>query len=167
MSFLRRIEQPGTPAHQFKVFEGQREAMYLTQIAEQYRVNIRRDECGDSIIPGKRGHLYLDGDQICGMWPDTRPMNRSRLMELGGTLWQGDISDGVQDAWVKGIAPDKIRQALRMVGAKPRRVMSEARRAVLEKARAASPLERLRAGTQRHAVESLAGAGVTPEEGCA
>jgi hypothetical protein len=121
----------------------------LTQLAERYRAPIRRDECGDQIIPGKRGHLYSDGDEICAMWTDARRMMRSTLAELGGKLWQGDISRdrrgrSVQDAWVRGILPDKIPLALRLIGAKRRRILSEARleaqREVLVRARAARRL---------------------------
>jgi hypothetical protein len=121
----------------------------LSPLAERYRAPIRRDECGDQIIPGKRGHLYSDGDEVCAMWTDARPMMRSSLAELGGKLWQGDISPDrygrrVQDAWVRGILLDKVPLALRLIGAKRRRILSEARleaqREVLVRARAARRL---------------------------
>jgi hypothetical protein len=99
----------------------------------------------DHIIRGKRGHLYVDGGGVCAMWVEARPMMSSRLAKLGGTFWQGDISHGtkgrrVQDASVRGIRPEAYKLAIRLVGAKQRRVMSPAQRAVLEKARLASPL---------------------------
>jgi hypothetical protein len=100
--------------------------MTLATIASQHRVRIRRDECNDEIIPGKRGHLYMDGSSLCAMWIDARPMNLSTLAGLGGKVWQGDISDRVQDAWVKRVAPDKVALALRLVGAKARRRVSDA-----------------------------------------
>jgi hypothetical protein len=42
--------------------------MMLAQIAARYRASIRRDECGDPIIPRKKGHLYEDNGQYppCG-----------------------------------------------------------------------------------------------------
>jgi hypothetical protein len=143
--------------------------MQLSQIAEHYRVNIRRDECGDQVISGKRGHLYLDGDQLCVMWMDARPMNRSKLAELGGTLWMGDISDGVQDAWVKGISPEKIPQALRLVGAKRRRILSEARRdaqrGVLVRARAAKRLSLSLCPEPLESIGGLPDGQVVPNQG--
>ncbi len=128
----------------------------LTQIAEQHRVRIRRNECGDQIIQGGRGHLYVDGGRVCVVWTDARPMNKTRLRELGGAAWQGDISPNakgrrVQDAWVKGVLPDRIEQALRMVGAKRKRQMSEAALAHLARMRQSL------AGTQRQPLESLGG----------
>jgi len=117
----------------------------IQQFAEKYKLKISRDECGDSIIRGKRGHLYVEGGEICAMFTDASPMNRSRLETLGGRVWQGDISRGangrrVQDAAVRGIPPEGYRLAIRLVGAKPRRIMSPAQRTALEKARLASPL---------------------------
>jgi hypothetical protein len=116
-------------------FDGE-QIMTLTRIAEEHRVSVRRDECGDQIIPGKRGHLYVDGAELCAMWRDARPMNRSRLVELGGKLRMGDISVNqngrrVQDAWVKGISPDQVQLALPLVGAKRRRILSATHREAL------------------------------------
>jgi hypothetical protein len=70
-------------------------------------------------------------------------MKRSRLAELGGAVWQGDIGRGakgrrVQDTWVRGIRPEAYELAIRLVGAKRRRVMSPAQRAALERATMAS-----------------------------
>jgi hypothetical protein len=70
-------------------------------------------------------------------------MNKSRLAELGGRIWQGDISADVkgrrvQDSWVRGIRPEAYELAIRLVGAKRRRVMSPAQRAALERATMAS-----------------------------
>jgi hypothetical protein len=79
------------------------------------------------------------------MWTDAPPMQQSRLEQLGGTVWQGDISQDakgrrVQDAWVRGIRPEAYKLAIRLVGAKPRRAMSAGQREALQKARLASPL---------------------------
>jgi hypothetical protein len=123
----------------------ERTIMMIQHFAEKYKLKTSRDECGDVIIRGKRGHLYVDGGVLCAMWTDSPPMNQSRLAELGGTFWQGDIGRGdkgrrVQDAWVRGIRPEAHRLAIRMVGAKARREMSPKQKAALEKARLASPL---------------------------
>ena len=117
----------------------------VTEFAERHGLKIRKDECGDLIIPGTRGHLYFDGIKLCAMWIESRPINRSTLAGLGGKAWQGDITENgrgrrVRDAWVQGIPPESYHLAIRLVGAKRRRVMSPARLEALEKARLASPL---------------------------
>src|SRR5215469_16985416 len=122
----------------------QRTLMMIQQFAEKYKLKTSRDECGDLIIRGKRGHLYTDGAELCAMWTDGPPMKKSRLADLGREVWQGDISPGdrgrrVQDAWVRGIEPEAYRLAIRLVGAKSRRIMSPQQTAALEKARRASP----------------------------
>jgi hypothetical protein len=136
--------------------------MTTEELAAKHRLKTTRDECGDSIIPGNRGHVYCDDGQVCAMWVNTKPILKKRLVELGGKIWQGDISLGgrghrVQDAWVKGISLDKVPMALRLVGAKPRRILSEAQRSALAKARAASPLisPQTRAETHSLALESI------------
>jgi len=118
--------------------------MTIQRFAEGYKLRVSRDECGEVIIRGKRGHLYVDGGMICAMWTDAPPMRQSRLAQLGGTCWQSDISRRggrrEQDAFVRGIRPEAYGLAIRLVGAKRRRVMSPARLEALEKARRASPL---------------------------
>jgi hypothetical protein len=143
--------------------------MTTEELAAKHRLTTTTDECGDSIIPGKRGHLYCDNEKVCAMWVDRKPILKTRLVELGGSFWQGAISlEGrghrVQDACVKGISLDRIPLALRLLGAKRRRTLSEAQRSALAKARAASPLifPRTRAGTHSLAVESIAEAQVIP-----
>jgi hypothetical protein len=129
----------------------------IQQFAEKYRLRVSRDDCGDRIIRGKRGHLYVDDGTLCAMWTDSPPMKQSRLETLGGSFWQGSIGRDakgrrVQDAWVRGIRPEAYRLAIRMVGAKARRVMSPGQKAALEKARLASPLIPLRTVQDRSPV---------------
>jgi hypothetical protein len=119
--------------------------MTIQRFAEEHKLKVSRDECGEAIVRGKRGHLYVDGGIVCAMWTDAPPIHHSRLAQLGGTIWQGDIGRGakdrrVQDAWVRGIQPEAYGLAIRLVGAKPRRAVSPAQRGALEKARLASPL---------------------------
>jgi hypothetical protein len=119
--------------------------MMIEQFAKKHNLKTSRDECGDIVIRGKRGHLYVDGREVCAMWTDAPPMHQSRLAQLGGTVWQGDIGRGarrrrVQDSWVHGIRPEAYQQAIRLVGAKRRRIMSTAQSEALERARLASPL---------------------------
>jgi hypothetical protein len=123
--------------------------MTIQRFADEYKLKISRDDCGDAVICGRRGKLYVDAGVVCAMWVDATPMMPSNLAKLGGTIWQGDISADdkgrVQDAWVRGIRPEAYELAIRLVGAKRRRVMSPAQRAVLEKARRANPLIPIRA----------------------
>jgi hypothetical protein len=117
--------------------------MTLQEFAKEHNLRISQEERSDTVIPGKHGHIYVDAGMVCAMWVDAAPMNKSRLAKLGGTIWQGDIgTDGkgqrVQDAWVRGIRPEAYELAIRLVGAKRRRVMSPAQRAALEKATKAS-----------------------------
>jgi len=37
----------------------------LKRFANEYRLNLRSDECGDRVIPGRRGHLWFDGPELC------------------------------------------------------------------------------------------------------
>jgi len=127
----------------------------LEQFAAAYRLKVRQDECGDSIMPGRFGHLYYDGPRLCLMRLDAPPVQRSRLCSLvgpDGSVWMGDISPDrngrrVQDIEVRGIRPQGARLAIRLSGAKPRRRISEKRRLALietlRKARAAKTKEAL------------------------
>jgi hypothetical protein len=119
--------------------------MTIETFAEKFRLKITRDECNDKIIQGRRGQLYVDAGQLCAMWLDAPYIKESRLKELGGHLWTGDISHNaagrmVRDAKVTGIAPEHHRLAIRLVSTRPKREMSEAQLTNLAKARAASPI---------------------------
>ena len=135
--------------------------MTLDKIAKEHRVRITRDECGDRIIAGKRGQVYVDEGKTCLMLLDAPHVQAARLLALGGKVWQGDRSPNskgriVQDARVQDIADDKIGVALRIVGVKKIREMSEAQRNVamrgLEKAK---ELRRSPGQTQIAGVESI------------
>lgn len=42
----------------------------LERIANAHRVAVRRDTCGDPIIPGKNGHLYTDAGAVTVCFTD-------------------------------------------------------------------------------------------------
>ena len=42
----------------------------IERLAERYRVPVKRDECGDRIIRGRNGHLYVDAGQIMVCFTD-------------------------------------------------------------------------------------------------
>jgi hypothetical protein len=103
--------------------------MTIEKFADQYRLRIVRYECGDRIIPGKRGHLYVAGNELCLMVIDGTPAIRSHWDALGGRLWMGDISLNatgrrVQDVKVEGIPIENARTAIKMVRARQKRVLS-------------------------------------------
>ena len=109
------------------------------QFAETHRLHVRRDECNDQIIPGRRGHLYFDGEVLCLMAIDRAVANRSRWQALGGNPWLGDISPDakgkrVQDVKISGVTA--VKAAFRMAGIKPIRVLTPEQSANLERARA-------------------------------
>ena len=127
--------------------------MRIERFADQYRLKLGRDECGEKVIPGRCGHLWFDGPDLCLTIIDGPPIRKSRLEDLigpDGSVWQGEISPDhrgrrVQDAEVRGIRLERYRQAIRLVGCKPKRVLSEAQQAVLKRARAASRIAKPRA----------------------
>jgi hypothetical protein len=103
--------------------------MTIERFADQFRLRIVRDECGDKIIPGKRGHLYIADGELCLMVIDGTPAIRSHWDALGGRLWMGDISPNerglrVQDVKVEGIPIENARTAIKMARARQKRVLS-------------------------------------------
>jgi hypothetical protein len=124
----------------------------IETFAEQHRLKVTRDECNDQIIQGRRDHLYFDGAELCLMVLDGRPALASKWKALGGNLWLGDKTDGVQDVKITGIPVENAKAAIRMCRIKSKRIMSDAQKAVLDKARSLSPL---RAQTHSLGVESI------------
>jgi hypothetical protein len=120
------------------------EALTLDSFARQFRLRIRRDECGDPILPGKpkcgKSQLYVaDSDGLCLMILDGPIANRSRWQAIGGKLWLGDISPDkhgrrVQDVKITHIPLENAPLAIRMARVPIRRKLSEAQRELLRKA---------------------------------
>jgi hypothetical protein len=106
--------------------------MNIDAFAEKHRFKTRLDECGDKIIPGKRGHLYIAGGELCLMVTDGRVSTPERWKELSArSLWLGEISRDakgvrVQDVKVVGIPEEKWKLAVRLARVRQRRVASEA-----------------------------------------
>lgn len=143
----------------------------MKTFAEKHRLRVSRDDCGDEIIRGSRGHLYFADNDLCLMVTNGKPANRSKWAALGGKLWMGDISPdpktgkNVQDVRVAGIPLQNARLAIQMVRARAKRVLSDAQKAALVKAQALSPLHAQR---QLRAVESFGGRSdeVQGQSGC-
>jgi len=117
----------------------------LKRFGEEYRLKIRADECGERVIPGRRGHLWFDGPELCLTILDGPPISAKRLKVLVGTtgsVWQGIIGRNdhgrrVQDAEVRGIRPERYREAIRLAGCKARKRHPGASPEVLARATAA------------------------------
>jgi len=132
----------------------------LERFAQRYRLKIRRDEAGEPIIPGRRGHLWWDAEGLCLMIVDGRPVSTRRLKDLvgdTGKVWLGTITlddhgRRVQDVEVRGIRPERYTQAIKIAGCKARKRHPGASREVLARATAAS-LKRRTATEHSHAPE--------------
>ena len=111
--------------------------MSLQSFARQYRLKIRLDECGDPVIPGRRGQsqLYFDGDQLCLMVIDGRRVLRPRWEALGGKLWIGEKSRSgsgwIQDVKVTSIPLENAPLAIKLARVMKKRNISEEQRQVL------------------------------------
>jgi len=110
--------------------------MNIKSFAARHRLKVRLDECGDQVIPGKRGHMYFDDNQLCLMVTDGAPAHQSRWAALGGKLWMGDIgSTGrghrVQDVKITGIPPENAKAAIRIIRARAKRLLSPEERQAL------------------------------------
>jgi hypothetical protein len=110
--------------------------MTIEKFAEHFRLRVARDECGDKIIRGKRGHLYFADGELCLMVIDGAPLHRNRWEPLGGKLWMGDISldatgRSAQDVKIKGIPIGNAGAAIKLVRARQKRVLSAEERKVL------------------------------------
>jgi hypothetical protein len=108
--------------------------MTIEKFADMFRLRVVRDECGDKIIPGKRGHLYFARGALCLMVLDGAVANRRRWEALGGRIWIGDVSPDaigrrVQDVKIQGIPSENAIAAIKMVRARQKRVLSAEQRA--------------------------------------
>ena len=108
--------------------------MDLREFASKLRLKSMRDECGDVIIPGKYGQIYEWGPESFGclvMAKSSRYWNaaREKLMAAGfRSLQNGDIEGTLlfnpQDFGQAGLA-------IKAVGAKRKRNLTEAQKAAL------------------------------------
>jgi len=108
----------------------------LKAFAQQFRLKVRLDECGDPSIPGRRGQsqLYFAGGELCLMVIDGPPAQLSSWRELGGKLWRGDISPHpktgkrVQDVKITGIPMGNAKLAIKMARIRPKQIRSDVQR---------------------------------------
>ena len=114
------------------------------EFCERYRLRLKRDACGDRIFPGKFGHLYEHAPGVFGLvleaLADSTRLDRTlrnrkrKALAAGFTLHQ----EGDAEAILLFDPADskQARLAIRLVGAKSKRVAS------------ATQLEALRTATE-------------------
>jgi hypothetical protein len=118
----------------------------MREFTSSYRLRLKRDRCGDPIIRGKLGHLYehdlgrfglvLEAPAGSTRLDRTLRARKHKALAAGFTLHQEGDAEAIllfnpEDHEQAQLAP-------RLVGAKRRRVASEAQLAVLSRAREAS-----------------------------
>ena len=135
--------------------------MELTTFAERHSLKVRRDSCGDEIIPGKprsaarqedRCHLYDNGDDRFGIvllvdsvgkWHN----RRDRLVAAGFTVVQDGHGEGT--LLFNPADSKQVRAAIKEAGLRIRKPATPAQLAALAKAQAArqpqsgKPLEKV------------------------
>lgn len=98
--------------------------MTIEQISEQYRVPVKRDECGDPIIAGKNGHVYVDEEKPFICFTDDgrkRPLSvrqkTAAIKKLGDGLVR--IKQNAECEFTGELRPDALSIALfRVLGVK-------------------------------------------------
>ncbi|HLZ40611.1 MAG TPA: hypothetical protein VKQ11_06610 [Candidatus Sulfotelmatobacter sp.] len=107
----------------------------LRNFAENYKLYLRRDECGDPVINGSRGNLYEDGQTLCLMIisdePQVRYWNivREKCLRAGMTLRQN--GDGEGSFSFDPENKEQARLAIRLTGVRPKKQISEDHKAKL------------------------------------
>lgn len=121
----------------------------LFDFASKHRLRVQRDECGDPVISGRRGHLYAYSETELGVMilsqgnsnPRIRLWNSVRqvCMEAGMSLLQNGDSEGALS--FNPANREHAKLAMRLASVRPKRQMSMERRqaqlSILEKARLA------------------------------
>ena len=115
------------------------------QFCERFRLRLKRDRCGDQIIPGKFGHLYEHGPGVFGLVLEA-PADSTRLDRMLRSRKRKALAAGFvlhQEGDAEAILlfdpanPRQARLAVRLVGAKLKRVASTAQLEALRMAREA------------------------------
>jgi hypothetical protein len=117
----------------------------ILQFAGQHRLRTRKDECGDLIITGRRGtmhHIFDNGDGrlgICLMF-DGHPAKwtyaKQKAAAAGLTVRQDGYGEGTM--LFDPSVPKQSRMALKLTGARIKRVLTADQRETLaERLRAA------------------------------
>jgi hypothetical protein len=100
---------------------------HLGRVASKFRLRVRRDECGDPVIPGRTGQLYVHDDSLLGVLvflPSKRAWShaRKRLLVAGFTLFQDCDIEGTAGFDPRNRA--QVDLAIKVAGVKRRRRIS-------------------------------------------
>jgi hypothetical protein len=106
----------------------------ISEYAEKYRLRMKRDRCGDLIVPGKLGHLYEHGSGRFGMVledpADGQSRARGLLSRCRKALAAGFTAHQAGDAesilLFDPESREQSRLAIRLVGARAKRQCSPA-----------------------------------------
>lgn len=141
----------------------------MAEFAEHYRLRVRRDACGDLVAPAKFGHLYAHTAGLIGLVLEDARNGQSRGRSLlarrrkalaaGLRLHQAGETEAILLFELNNPAHEKI--AIKLVGAKRRRIPSPAQLATLRRAREAprfaEPLRRARFRAQERTTSAIRG----------
>jgi hypothetical protein len=99
----------------------------LKNFAEKYHLKIKRDECGDVIIPGIIGHIGDGYGKLLGLYVNAETskawtFTRRKLESAGMTIRQNGDVDGV--AVFDPANREQARLALKVTKVKTRRMAS-------------------------------------------
>lgn len=128
--------------------------MNIKKFAQKNRLNIRKDECGELIIPGRRGQLFDYGDGLAGVIVSSTPKkwgNARRAFEAEGFVIRQN-GDFEGSATFDPSNRDQIKLAIRYAGVKRRRVMSEKQMAT---ARKGLEIARRKASGRQDSIEAI------------
>lgn len=108
----------------------------VREFATQYRVRTRRDECGELIVPGRRGHVFEHGENNFGVMLVLTTKKRwnflkRKLVAAEFRLKQNADTEG--SLLFDPADTEKASLALQVVRARFRRSISDAQRAVLDR----------------------------------
>ena len=127
--------------------------MDIQQFAEQYRVRVRRDNCGEEIIPGRprnatrhedRRHIFQHSDDgkfgVCLLLTSARAFGNAarRLLALGFTPGETGDTEGI--LLFDPANSEQAKAAIREAGIRIRTPASPERLAQLANARAMSSI---------------------------
>jgi hypothetical protein len=136
----------------------------LKDFVEKYRLHTKLDADGTTVIAGKLGHIYEHSDSQLGLlFMPTKP--RARLWSttkakgaaVGMTVRQNAESEGT--LLFDADEPVQARLAIRLVRARPKRVLTEEQRSALSERLSKTRSYLHRQGTSAARTHELEGVG--------
>jgi hypothetical protein len=110
----------------------------IQDFAQTNGLRTKRDECGEIIVPARHGQIYFWGTGRMGMMILSNSVGLwrgRRKKALAGGMENLQNGDTEGTLLFDPLNQDQVRLAIRLVGAKKRRVPSEKQLAVLEAGR--------------------------------